>query len=848
LRNLRPDTEWLQFVPPPSLSIAQLRGPCEDGEGGVTALANPAGGTETLWVGFDGQAWQVQPAGGDRIRHVWRAGDGTRWAATAEMLFQYDAARARWIESEEITARGYADVAVEPGGAFWLATADGLFRYAPALWRATDSTRAINSPVRCVAADLAGGFWFAADDALHCVSNNLRRDYPFPSDAAAALSSAGGLFPLKNGDVVLDTAEGPWLFRPAEEKFSPVAPDAAGRRLRVLGILPDGDVCVISAAPGDSTPARALAFDGRRLIDLPFTLPFGCNAAKLSSCFATPGGDFWLGTGDGVFLRHEQQWRAFTAAAEKTAPESPVCFCETSDGTTWCGAADQVWRFDGRDWLLSRAGLGRVNGLAATHDGSLWAASNLGVHRCTQGAWLENGVEEGLPSLAVRAICADNQGRLWAATTRGLGVFHPEAATEPPVPFISPLQDNQTAIPMGGTATLTFGAREKWRFTPIIRLLYSYRLDASDWSPFGDLNGISYANLAAGPHSFQVRAMDRNGNISKPAQLAFSVSPPWFEETRLLLVAIAGASIAVFFAGLAFNRHRRLLRSYAEVERKVAERTRQLDLAHRELLHAQKMNALGTLAAGIAHDFNNILSIIKGSAQIIEDNPANPEKILTRVDRIKTVVEQGSGIVKAMLGFSRESDAKPAPCDLNAVVEDTVKLLGDRFLRDVEVRFEPAPGLPAVASPRDFVQQILLNFIFNAAESMRDSKHVFLATLPLGRLPAGVVLPPDLAPAYVGITVRDEGCGIAPEVLPRIFEPFFTTKALSTRRGTGLGLSMVYELARKMGAGLAVQSEVNRGSTFTLILPLRSPPAGPGPPEAAGEIQTEHERTHHLDR
>ena len=118
---------------------------------------------------------------------------------------------------------------------------------------------------------------------------------------------------------------------------------------------------------------------------------------------------------------------------------------------------------------------------------------------------------------------------------------------------------------------------------------------------------------------------------------------------------MVGLAVALFFAGLAFNRHRQLLRSYAEVEEKVAQRTRELESANRQLLHSQKMNALGTLAAGIAHDFNNILSIIKGSAQIIEDNLDNPAKVSTRVNRINTVVEQGAGIVKAMLGFSRES-------------------------------------------------------------------------------------------------------------------------------------------------------------------------------------------------
>jgi two-component system, cell cycle sensor histidine kinase and response regulator CckA len=293
---------------------------------------------------------------------------------------------------------------------------------------------------------------------------------------------------------------------------------------------------------------------------------------------------------------------------------------------------------------------------------------------------------------------------------------------------------------------------------------------------------------------------------------------PWYKEKRLVLISLGGVALALFFAGIAFNRHRQLVHSYAEVEKKVADRTRELEIANRELLHSQKMNALGTLAAGIAHDFNNILSIIKGSAQIIEDNLDNAQKVRTRVDRIKTVVEQGAGIVKAMLGFSRESDQQTSPCDLNMVVDDTIKLLGDRFLREVQVSFDGGHNLPPVTCPKDFVQQILINFIFNAAESMDTRKQIALATRQLDTLPSGLVFAPAPGQAYVSVSVGDLGCGIQPENMARIFEPFFTTKALSDRRGTGLGLSMVYELAKKVGAGLAVESVVGQGSTFTLIL------------------------------
>src|SRR5205085_1649185 len=177
----------------------------------------------------------------------------------------------------------------------------------------------------------------------------------------------------------------------------------------------------------------------------------------------------------------------------------------------------------------------------------------------------------------------------------------------------------------------------------------------------------------------------------------------------LAFVSILALCSTLVLAGLAVNRHFQLKRSYARVEQIVAERTAELARANQELLHGQKMKALGTIAAGIAHDFNNILSIIKGSAQIIEENLDSPQKVRTRLERIKTVVEQGAGIVKAMLGFTRESARQPTLCDMYTVVEDTLKLLGDRFLREVEVVFEPGHALPDMLCTKDFIQQILLN-------------------------------------------------------------------------------------------------------------------------------------------
>ena len=555
--------------------------------------------------------------------------------------------------------------------------------------------------------------------------------------------------------------------------------------------------------------------------ELPISIATNPPAGDWQTGFITKNGDRWFGGRHGIARQHQDTTQLFLST-NQLGPEEVFAFVEAPDGRLWCGTPRKVWEFDGKNWLTLRGGFEHINALLGARDGTLWVATTNGVYRYLSGAWIANNLEDGLANPDIRRIQEAVDGRILAETAGGWNAFHPEADADAPRTSIVINELGRAQFREGSVVTIAFHGRDKWKQTTPERLLFSYRLDERDWSPFQELGEAIFTDLPLGKHYFQVRAMDRAGNIdSRPARLEFTIVVPWYRETRLVLILAIALAIAVFFAALAMNRHRKLQRSYAEVERQIAERTRELEIANRELLHSQKMNALGSLAAGIAHDFNNILSIIKGSAQVIEDNADKPDKIRTRVDRIKTVVQQGAEVVDAMLGFSRSTDQPPAPCDLNVVVDETRKLLGDRFLREVEVRFERGESLPEVSVSRDFVQQILLNFIFNAAEAMSGKKQITLSTRWAESLPAELFLTPAKAGDYIFVSVRDTGSGIAPEIKSRIFEPFFTTKALSTKRGTGLGLSMVYELAKKLEAGLAVESAVGQGSTFTLILPVR---------------------------
>jgi signal transduction histidine kinase len=285
--------------------------------------------------------------------------------------------------------------------------------------------------------------------------------------------------------------------------------------------------------------------------------------------------------------------------------------------------------------------------------------------------------------------------------------------------------------------------------------------------------------------------------------------------------------VAVLAAGFILRRHRNVVREYLATEATAEQRSRELEHATVELLHSQKMRALGTLAAGIAHDFNNLLSVIRMSNKLVgREVPANAE-VREHVANIEEAVQQGKHLVGSMLGYSRPQSDEAAPQDLDEIVEETVALLSKEFLSGITLTLELDRHLPPVRLGGGRIEQILLNLVVNASEAMKGEGKLRLASrVRTAPEACGVVLAPQPAPRYAELAVADSGPGIPPDVLPRIFEPFFTTKHDPNRRGTGLGLSLVYNLAEQDGLGLAVESGPGRGTCFRLLIPLATDEPG----------------------
>src|SRR5207249_7255419 len=252
--------------------------------------------------------------------------------------------------------------------------------------------------------------------------------------------------------------------------------------LKALGLMKDGKLCVQTADASAAGPAYRLeTYDGRAFEPLTGPLASSPLDGGASAVLEGQNGDLGLGGPQGTAWYHDKKWRSFPSA-DKTAPEAVLSFVELPDGRVWCATPDKIWEFDGRNWSVARGGFDRINGLRRTRDGSVWVASNNGLHHFIQGAlvekgaWVENGIEEGLPAASVRQVYEDPRGRLWAATTHGLSLYHPETDLDPPHTHIQNLSQRERNVPEGSTVNLSFSGQDKWNHTPRHRLLYSYRL------------------------------------------------------------------------------------------------------------------------------------------------------------------------------------------------------------------------------------------------------------------------------------------------------------------------------------------------------------------------------------
>ena len=297
-------------------------------------------------------------------------------------------------------------------------------------------------------------------------------------------------------------------------------------------------------------------------------------------------------------------------------------------------------------------------------------------------------------------------------------------------------------------------------------------------------------------------------------------------STNLLYLQIICVLFSLLLVMTVLNSAGRVAAISAEVaqrkqaEEKLRETNRILLEKEQQANHAQRLQAIGTLAGGIAHDINNSLTPIILLMDILkEEFPGKQQHLLL----IEKSASHAAEMVRQLLMFAKGAEVKRAPLDVATLLDDLDKLLQSTFPKNIGCVVRIAPDLPAVLGDRTQLNQVLLNLCVNARDAMPQGGSMLVTAQAdeVQRFP-GVLVTDGTPGTYVRIDVTDTGPGIAEEMLTRIFDPFFTTKG--SEKGTGLGLSTVVGIMRSHQGQVTVRSGPGQGTTFSIYLPTNNQP------------------------
>ena len=351
--------------------------------------------------------------------------------------------------------------------------------------------------------------------------------------------------------------------------------------------------------------------------------------------------------------------------------------------------------------------------------------------------------------------------------------------------------------------------------------------------------------LFVGLLAFAVTLLIARRSIAQPTQALLAVARRW-REGDLAARAWAGGpasefgQIAAAYNDMAARLQERDddLRRHADAqEARVAERTRELTLANQRLqqeiaerrnteaalLQAQKVQAMGQLAAGIAHDFNNVLQAIAGGISVIRDQAGDPATVGRFAAKLELAVERGASVTRRLLAFARSDAMREETLKLGELFEGLREVLGATLGGRIRIEVAVAPGLPPVVADRGQLETVLVNLATNARDAMPDGGVIRLSAVARDAMDAKAGREGG---ACIRIAVADTGMGMDAATLARASEPFFTTKPLG--QGTGLGLAMARNFAERTGGALHIDSRPGEGTTVSLCLPVAAPAEGAG--------------------
>jgi signal transduction histidine kinase/ligand-binding sensor domain-containing protein len=372
---------------------------------------------------------------------------------------------------------------------------------------------------------------------------------------------------------------------------------------------------------------------------------------------------------------------------------------------------------------------------------------------------------------------------------------------------------------------------------------YQFKLDGydKDWAPVSHKSTASFGNISEGNYTFLVKAQSPDGIWSEPLTYNFQILPPWYRSWIANLFYVL-----LFLCGLylidRYQRKRVLLKEREKMMRIELAHAKEIEKAftdlkqtQAQLVQAEKMASLGELTAGVAHEIQNPLNFVNNFSEVsnelliemneelikgdIEEARSIANDLKVNLEKINHHGKRADAIVKGMLMHSRVSSGEKEPTDINSLADEYLRLAyhglrakDKSFNSGMETNFAENIGLVNII-PQD-IGRVILNLITNAFYAVDDKKKKHSENYdPL------VSVSTKKSGNKVYVSVKDNGNGIPKTVIDKIFQPFFTTKP--SGQGTGLGLSLSYDIVRAHGGELKVDTTENIGTTFTVIIPIQ---------------------------
>ena len=785
-----------------SSGITKFRNPHAAGSDFVTSLANS--GDHKIWVGtsqglysFDGEKFTPHKGlGGTKIYSLASGPDGELFVGSRSGLFLLDGANFR-----PITRKQAKFLFVDREANLWsVLSGPSLVRFETRhLIRAFRNQT--KGDVCCGMAASDGSIWLGTTRGLHRWTSEGERGL-YARLAKFKTQQVTALLEDFKKNVWVASSAGVFCFD--GENFEEIA------NLEMLdGRIPKAFVEDQQGRIWVGTDTNIFRIIDRNVSK--FEQFQGMVSNQLMCLFEDSSQNIWIGTTFGICR--------FSPVDNLLEDQLPVpfgpvhCIFENGDGKFWIGTGEGVYVRENERWnKICAFGDAAVRSIKMGLDGQIWVSTESGLIIYDGFAHQVISERDGLQSNVIETTCKVDEETALVVTDQGMSYYRPN--NSPPPVSIQSVRAGGLEVDQKDLELVEAASAYEFRFHGISfktrpdAMMYSYRLIGLDnkWK-LSNEPVAAFNKLLPGTYRFEVKAIDRDlGYSTDAAVIDFVVakdpSKAWMDVV-MGLTALAGFAAVVLIVRYYVG----LKRFSGQLERRVEARTQEVEALNRKLLHAQKLEAIGTISSGVAHDINNSLAAIVNFAQLAEEkmDPGSEQAELIRL--ILDSTRQATGTTRSLLAFSGDAATEKRPRDIRKLLIRSTEFL-DRLLPssiqlsgDFEVQGKVICDVDEPA-----IQQVLMNLVINAKDAMPDGGVIHI------RLEEH---PPE--EDFVAISVSDEGTGIDESLHLKIFDPFFSTKARG--QGTGLGMSIAHGVILDHGGSIDVRSTPGNGATFRILLP-----------------------------